>query len=267
MGFWKSGYSKFSWVSKSSQLFVDAKTAIQWSIRWFEFHDHEKKCCIFEIPSLWGKKWTFVKKSWCSSLFAEPLDLGSCPCLRGFVMMKCHCFSYFASWPSGFIKIHTEMLLSQWNGGDSDHGAGMNHRFPLGGHNWWSLRKWSWSMKIIPQFWQASWHQDPNFDDFFQIWNEITNCNSIPLSMAIHHTLNKAFIEGSPMASIQHPPCGAEPPDACYTMVRILPACCRSRSLRQKAKKSVGNVACCWFGSSALFWRNMLLFFEGVLFQ
>lgn len=64
------------------------------------------------------------------------LALGHALCLRGFVMMKRHCFCCFASWPSGFIKIHTEKLLSQWNGGDSDHGAGMNHRFPLGGHNW-----------------------------------------------------------------------------------------------------------------------------------
>lgn len=57
------------------------------------------------------KKWNCVKKSWCSSLFAEPLDLGSCPCLRGVVMMKRHCFSCFASWPSGFLKIYTEKML------------------------------------------------------------------------------------------------------------------------------------------------------------
>ena len=84
--------------------------------------------------------------------------------------------------------------------------------------------------------------------------------------MAIHHTFNKAFIEGFPMASSQHPPCGAEPRDACYTMVRILPACCHSRSLRQKPKKCVGNVACCWFGNSALFWKSMLLFLLGGAF-
>ena len=85
----------------------------------------------------------------------------------------------------------------------------------------------------------------------------------------------KPSLKDPPMANSHHPPCGAEAPDACYTMVRILPACCRSRSLRQKPQKLVENVACCWFGNSArpFFEKKCcccLFFFGGVgggLFQ